>query len=660
MDQPSSPQRPQMVSRSMRFHESGVEDNETTDELSRVTPEEVHRPFNYNSDTGVEYRRQEDGPSSPSTRRHVYYGPGGHYNATHDSSSDDEGAQTAPYASQWTASILPYASTFHTPLRQFSIEPAPSGSSFAKINRYTRRTRMRNMKKFREGTGAPPRLLRVSAYCTCESMSLFKLLKWLNWVPTRQLPGGELNPNGWTHKMHMGAIHSSCKASIGHDDDDDDDATSHVVATDDQLAIERKDVFYFATGCTVFWGLSRTEEQAHIHAIRAFSKASVKQVEVEDMDFCYGATSSVMNDVITLSSFRSSEKIAISFAMAQSCKLDVFEERVEDSTKETRHIPQTLANTGEIKKYSQKDISQLIGRLFIERSDINLNSDMLDDPDFFWDDDEYQPLYKNMIKYLDVANRVHILNTRLDVLRELLDVLSEQLERQHATKLEWIVIWLIVAEVVVKAHIHAIRAFSKASVKHMEVEDMDFCYGATSSVMNDVITLSSFRSSEKIAISFAMAQSCKLDVFEERVEDSTKETRHIPQTLADTGEIKKYSQKDISQLIGRLFIERSDINLNSDMLDDPDFFWDDDEYQPLYKNMIKYLDVANRVHILNTRLDVLRELLDVLSEQLERQHATKLEWIVIWLIVAEVVVKVFWSILVKDILGFFDHHGGIE
>ncbi|RHZ07152.1 hypothetical protein DYB37_013799 [Aphanomyces astaci] len=174
--------------------------------------------------------------------------------------------------------------------------------------------------------------------------------------------------------------------------------------------------------------------------------------------------------------------------------------------------------------------------------------------------------------------------------------------------------------------------------------------------MNDVITLSSFRSSEKIAISFAMAQSCKLDVFEERVEDSTKETRHIPQTLAETGEIKKYSQKDISQLIGRLFIERSDINLNSDMLDDPDFFWDDDEYQPLYKKMMKYLDVDNRVHILNTRLDILRELLDVLSQQLARQHDTKLEWIVIWLIVAEVVVEVFWNILIKDILGFFAHN----
>jgi uncharacterized Rmd1/YagE family protein len=50
---------------------------------------------------------------------------------------------------------------------------------------------------------------------------------------------------------------------------------------------------------------------------------------------------------------------------------------------------------------------------------VNLNSDMLDEPDFFWEDDEFQPLYKKMMKYLDVDNRVQILNTRLDILREL-------------------------------------------------------------------------------------------------------------------------------------------------------------------------------------------------------------------------------------------------
>lgn len=74
---------------------------------------------------------------------------------------------------------------------------------------------------------------------------------------------------------------------------------------------------------------------------------------------------SIVNDAITLSSNRASEKLAISFAMAQSAKLDVFEERVEETIQQTKHIPQNLATTGSI-QYSQGDISKLIGRLFIE------------------------------------------------------------------------------------------------------------------------------------------------------------------------------------------------------------------------------------------------------------------------------------------------------
>lgn len=44
---------------------------------------------------------------------------------------------------------------------------------------------------------------------------------------------------------------------------------------------------------------------------------------------------------------------------------------------------------------------------------------MLDSPDYFWEEDEFEPLYSKMMRYLDVAHRVTVLNTRLDVLREL-------------------------------------------------------------------------------------------------------------------------------------------------------------------------------------------------------------------------------------------------
>ena len=74
-----------------------------------------------------------------------------------------------------------------------------------------------------------------------------------------------------------------------------------------------------------------------------------------------------------------------------------------------------------------------------------------DTPDFFWneEDDLFQQ-YKMVLGYLELDGRTEILNKRLDMLRELLDVLQQQLQNAHAVKLEWIVIWLIVAEVVLQ------------------------------------------------------------------------------------------------------------------------------------------------------------------------------------------------------------------
>lgn len=56
---------------------------------------------------------------------------------------------------------------------------------------------------------------------------------------------------------------------------------------------------------------------------------------------------------------------------------------------------------------------------------------------------------------------------------------------------------------------------------------------------------------------------------------------------------------------------------------------------------MSYLEMSGRTEILNKRLDMLRELLDVLQQQMENAHAVKLEMIVIYLIVVEVVLQCF-------------------
>jgi uncharacterized Rmd1/YagE family protein len=58
--------------------------------------------------------------------------------------------------------------------------------------------------------------------------------------------------------------------------------------------------------------------------------------------------------------------------------------------------------------------------------------------------------YERVTKYLEMDSRVDVLNTRLGMLKDLLDVLNQQMENDHSTKLEWIIIWLIVIEVVIQ------------------------------------------------------------------------------------------------------------------------------------------------------------------------------------------------------------------
>jgi uncharacterized Rmd1/YagE family protein len=105
-------------------------------------------------------------------------------------------------------------------------------------------------------------------------------------------------------------------------------------------------------------------------------------------------------------------------------------------------------------------------------------------------------------------------------------------------------------------------------------------------------------------------------------------------------------------MVGDLFVQRNEINLHSDILDTPDYFWEDDKYEPEYNKVWKYLDIDRRVELLNQRLNVMKELLDVLQVQLDTKHASKLDNIIIWLIVCEGVMEVLVILLRR--LGWYD------
>lgn len=217
------------------------------------------------------------------------------------------------------------------------------------------------------------------------------------------------------------------------------------------------DIFFFDYGCIAFWGLTEIQEQDVLRNMVVPCEENplpVDEVEIDEFQFHYTASEKphIQNDTITINhSFANDHliKLSISHALSQSTKLCVFEERVIEIVSSTKDLPGTLAATGKV-PLTRKAIAQLIGKVFIQKSAVNLLSTVLDTPEFFWSaPDSMQTLYKRVCQYMELEDRVEVLNNRLMVLQEMLDMLRDHSNNAHSARLEWIVIWLIVVEVIV-------------------------------------------------------------------------------------------------------------------------------------------------------------------------------------------------------------------
>eukprot|EP00922_Rhytidocystis_sp_ex-Travisia-forbesii_P030802 GHVS01045446.1.p1 GENE.GHVS01045446.1~~GHVS01045446.1.p1 ORF type:complete len:340 (+),score=27.44 GHVS01045446.1:147-1166(+) len=209
--------------------------------------------------------------------------------------------------------------------------------------------------------------------------------------------------------------------------------------------------FLFKFGCVVGWDFTKSEHQDIVSLLRPFTEGflgSAKQEE-DDMNYIWAERPAIKRDHMHLVTSHPFERLAYSYAFSQSVKLAVFETVVSDTIDNTKKIPEGLARTGNVNS-NRLDLSRQIGKLFVNRFYINLHTDILDTPDIFWDNDDFADHYDTCRLYLEIKKRAEILNHRLDIIKDLYDMLNNELSIQHGYKLEWIVIYLICVEVIIE------------------------------------------------------------------------------------------------------------------------------------------------------------------------------------------------------------------
>lgn len=113
------------------------------------------------------------------------------------------------------------------------------------------------------------------------------------------------------------------------------------------------------------------------------------------------------------------------------------------------------------------------GELFGLRHRINLSSDLLDLPDFYWEREHLETLYRSTCNYFSISTRLKVslqqqylltvflhslinhsfwrffqtMNTKINHCLELVELLSHHLSDKHHIRLEWMIIVLIMVEV---------------------------------------------------------------------------------------------------------------------------------------------------------------------------------------------------------------------
>uniref|UniRef100_T1PJT1 Putative ACR protein n=1 Tax=Musca domestica TaxID=7370 RepID=T1PJT1_MUSDO len=238
-----------------------------------------------------------------------------------------------------------------------------------------------------------------------------------------------------------------------------------------QVGGEDRDIFFFREGSVVMWNFNDIETNNILSFLRSFEKEAylrpLVRSESEVMPYTYIPPSAidVEGDIVSSSDvepakafFQSGKffltsgeenffsKYTFSNALATSVKLGIWEATLD------RYIDSMEFITNDMKKgrrirISRAEVLRKTGELLALRHVINLSSDLLDTPDFYWDREELETLYLQICNYFSISRRTKVMNEKINHCVELAELISHNLNEAHNTRLEWMIIILIMIEV---------------------------------------------------------------------------------------------------------------------------------------------------------------------------------------------------------------------
>lgn len=179
---------------------------------------------------------------------------------------------------------------------------------------------------------------------------------------------------------------------------------------------EPREMFFFREGSVVLWNCSELECSNVLQYLQRFESDSyarhLVQEESESMSYNYDMERAhLRKDTFYLgrnaSASTALEKYTFSNAMTTSVKLGIWESALDKYVDSMAYVTEDLKRGRPI-RISREEVLRKTGELFALRHLINLSSDLLDTPDFYWDREQLESLYSNTCAYFSVQRRTKV------------------------------------------------------------------------------------------------------------------------------------------------------------------------------------------------------------------------------------------------------------
>lgn len=132
---------------------------------------------------------------------------------------------------------------------------------------------------------------------------------------------------------------------------------------------------------------------------------------------------------------------------SQSVALDYYAGVTEQLLEDTRQHTSFLEAKGRL-DIGGKKLKKYIGKVLNVKNKISENLYIFDSPDAVWEDEKLNKLNVGLKKKFDLKDRYQTISQQLNIVKENLDLFKDIMFHKESSKLEWIIIILIVIEVI--------------------------------------------------------------------------------------------------------------------------------------------------------------------------------------------------------------------